>query len=241
MEVCAIILAAGRGWRFKSKIPKPFVKINSKPIIIYSLLAFNRHPLIKDIIVVVGTKNKKDTINKIRQYHIDKIKRVVKGGRRRQDSVYQGLKAVDPCTNLVIIHDGVRPFIDKNTISLAIKEAKKCGAAIVAVPVKATIKKVTSHKLGVIRKFFVRETIDRANLYEAQTPQVFKKDLLLEAYEKFGDTPVTDDAMLVEKLGAKVGIVLGSYNNIKITTFEDLLIAKALLKAKNRQIRWNIE
>jgi len=230
----AIVLAAGRGLRFsresgKFKIPKVLAQINSKPILIYSLLALSRHAFIKDIIVVVNAKNSKSIIDKIRQYRIGKIRQIVVGGKRRQDSVLNGLRALDTGADLVLIHDAVRPFIEKNTISAVIKAAKKSGAAIVGVPVKATIKEVTrSQSHNVTGK--VKRTLDRNKLWEIQTPQVFKKGIILKAYEKFGDIDVTDDAVLVEKLGKKVSVVLGSYNNIKITTPEDLIIAKAIAK-----------
>jgi 2-C-methyl-D-erythritol 4-phosphate cytidylyltransferase len=231
--VTAIVLAAGRGLRFKSKIPKPLIEINSKPIIIYSLVILSKHSHIKDIIVVVNPKNLRSIISKIGQYRIKKIREVVLGGRLRQHSVVNALKVIDSRTDSVLIHDAVRPFIDKKIISLLIKEAKKCGAAIAGVPVKATIKSIKYQVSSIKAKYIVDKTIDRGNLWEIQTPQVFKKDLIMEAYKKFGDTEVTDDASLVEKLGVRVKIVKGSYFNIKITTPEDLLLAEAILKAKS--------
>lgn len=226
-QVTAVILAAGKGLRFKTKISKPLVKINSKPIVIYSLNTFSKHPYIKDIVLVVNKLNRKEIIKKIRQHRIRKIRQVVIGGRRRQDSVLNGLKAIDSRSDLVLIHDAVRPFIDKATISSVIKEAQKSGAAVVGVAVVATIKEVASCQLSVVRK-----TLNRDLLWEVQTPQVFKKNLILEAYRKFGNLDVTDDAMLAEKLGAKVKIVPGSYKNIKITTPEDLLFAKVIASKK---------
>ena len=246
MYVTAIVLAAGKGLRFsrpnsftvrggipthKSKmvesgisgVPKPLVEINSKPIIIYCLKIISKHPSIKDIVVVVNAQIRNRIIKAIKRYRISKIIRVVAGGRRRQDSVYQGLGAIDERTDLVLIHDGVRPFITKGIITSVIKKAKDTGAAIVGVPVKATVKEVSS-------KFVVKRTLERDNLWEIQTPQVFGKDLILRAYEKSGNADVTDDAMLVEKLGAKVSAVLGSYDNIKITTPEDLRLAEAILQ-----------
>jgi len=251
-HVTAIVVAAGEGRRFsrqaiqgaggipphirkmigsgKSKITKMLVRLKSKPILIYSLLALSSHAFIKDIIVVVNAKNSKSIIDEIRQYRIGKISQIVEGGKRRQDSVLNGLRALDTGADLVLIHDAVRPFIEKNTISSVIKAAKKSGAAIVGIPVKATIKKVTRNRSQVSRNFVVKKTIDRSNLWEIQTPQVFNKELLLKAYKKSGNIDVTDDAMLIEKLGKKVSVVLGSYNNIKITTPEDLILAEVFLK-----------
>jgi len=258
MYLSAIVLAAGRGLRFsrlnsatarggipariskmakpgKSKIPKTFVKIESQPVIIYCLDILSKHPSVRDIIVVVNAGFSEEMFSKIRQYRIDKIRRVVSGGRRRQDSVRNALKVIDSRADLVLIHDGVRPFIDKEIVSSVIKEARKSGAAITGVPVKATIKSVARSPVQPFaRSLFVKQTLNREDLWEIQTPQVFRKDLILKAYKRFGRGQVTDDASLVEKLGAKVSVVLGSYNNIKITTPEDLVIAKAIAKKINR-------
>lgn len=209
--------------RFESATPKPLVKLGGKPLIIYSLAIFNSHRDIRDIILVVNRHNKGHLARQIKKYRLQKIKTLIFGGRRRQDSVLNGLEAINSRTDFILIHDGVRPFIDGKTVSAAIKAAYRTGAAIVGVPVKATIKMV-------IRKFTVKETLNRNNLWEIQTPQVFRKDLILEAYRRFSDIDVTDDAMLVEKSGRKVTVVPGSYNNIKITTPEDLIIAEAILK-----------
>jgi len=233
--VTAIVLAAGRGLRFKSKITKPLIEIKSSPIIIYCLEIFSRHPYIKDIIVVANSKNLKSIINKIDQYRIGKIRDIVLGGKRRQDSVAKGLKAVDSRTDLVLVHDAARPFIDKEIVSALIKEAKKSGAAIAGVPVKVTVKEATkpqSHKAtsGAI----VKRTLNRNSLWEVQTPQVFKKELILKAYKKFGKREVTDDASLVERLGAKVKIIRGPHYNIKITTPSDLILAEAIAKNLDR-------
>ena len=231
MYVTAIVLAAGKGLRLKSKISKPLIKIDSQPIIIYSLNTLGKHPCIKDIIVVANPRNLQDIRKTIKRFRIDKIKDVVLGGEVRRASVAKGLEAIDGHTDLVLIHDGARPFIDKEMVSSVIKTAKSYGAAIVGVPVKATIKEVHSSKFIVHSSLTVKKTLNRENLWEIQTPQVFRKDLILKAYDKFGDIDVTDDAMLVERLGAKVSVVRGTYNNIKITTAEDLVIAQAIAKA----------
>lgn len=221
MHVTAIVLAAGKGVRLKNRIPKPLVEINSCPLIIYCLDILSSQPDIKEIIVVANPENLEYIRQNLRQYRIAKVKDIVLGGRLRQESVVKGLKAMDTCTDWVLIHDGVRPFIDKGIVSSVIKAARKYKAAIVGVPVKATIKSSG-------RKCIVKRTLDRKNLWEIQTPQVFKKDLILKAYKKFGNTEVTDDASLVERLGVKVKIVMGSYFNIKITTPEDLVLAEAI-------------
>lgn len=226
----AIVLAAGSGVRFNSSTPKPLVKINSKPIIVYSLETLSKNPYIKDIIVVVNPKNKKQITGIIKQFAAPKAIKIVLGGKRRQDSVRNGLKALGCNCNLVLIHDAARPFIKSGDLSAVIKAAKNKGAAILGVPVKATIKKafIRAQAAGLLYRAVVAKTLNRENLWEIQTPQVFRKDLILEAYKKFGRSPATDDAMLVEKLGKKVILVCGCYTNIKITTPEDIIIAKAI-------------
>ncbi len=226
MFTSAIVVAAGSGKRLKLKIPKALVKIKSRPIILYALGVLSRHPDIDEIILVTSLADKQAIAGAIAKYRIAKVKAIVSGGARRQDSVHNGLKAVAVDSQLVLIHDAARPFVDKKIISAVIKEAKSSGAAIVGVPVKATIKEVVVGRSSLV----VRRTIDRNKLWEIQTPQVFKKGLIVYAYKKFGKTDVTDDAMLIEKMGKRVAIVRGSYNNIKITTPEDLIVAEAIAK-----------
>ncbi|MFA5177481.1 MAG: 2-C-methyl-D-erythritol 4-phosphate cytidylyltransferase [Candidatus Omnitrophota bacterium] len=219
--VSAIIVAAGKGRRFGRKLSKAVLRLNSRPVIAYSLAVLNAHPQIKEIIVVGNPGNIRALRNIIQQQRAAKDVKIVLGGKERRDSVANGLKAIGPQADLILIHDAARPFITKGLVSSVIKEARKAGAAIAAVPVKATIKKVKNGSV-------VEKTLDRGKLWEIQTPQVFKKDLILKAYKKFKRIPATDDAMLVERLGAKVSVVLGSYSNIKITTPEDLIIAKGI-------------
>ncbi|MCX5699384.1 MAG: 2-C-methyl-D-erythritol 4-phosphate cytidylyltransferase [Candidatus Omnitrophica bacterium] len=221
----AIIVAAGQGLRLKAGVPKPLVKIGKLPAIIYSLNTLDKHLDIDEIIVVLNAKNQRAITRLIRSYSFKKIKGFVLGGRRRQDSVYNGLGMVSPDSDWILIHDSARPFIDSQAVTRVILAAKKTGSAILGVPVKATIKSIKSGDL-------VDRTLDRSNLWEIQTPQVFKKELILRAYQEYSKGSVTDDASLVEKLGKKVKIVLGSYENIKITTEEDLLFAEAIGKRK---------
>jgi 2-C-methyl-D-erythritol 4-phosphate cytidylyltransferase len=219
--VSAIIVAAGKGRRFGHKFSKAVLKLNSRPVIAYSLAVLNAHPQIKEIIVVGNPGNIQALRNIIQQQRSAKDVQIVLGGKERRDSVANGLQAISPQADFVLVHDAARPFITKGLVSSVIKEARKAGAAIAAVPVKATIKKVKNGSV-------VEKTLDRGKLWEIQTPQVFKKNLILKAYNKFKRIPATDDAMLVERLGAKVSVVLGSYSNIKITTPEDLIIAKGI-------------
>ncbi|RKY32464.1 MAG: 2-C-methyl-D-erythritol 4-phosphate cytidylyltransferase [Candidatus Omnitrophota bacterium] len=233
MLVTAIILAAGKGKRLTHRTPKPLIRIKSKPLIIYSLEAISRNKFIKNIIIVVNKYNKKRISTVIRQYKIQKIKRIVLGGERRQDSAYNALKVIDRDTQLILIHDAARPFIEKKLLVSVIKEAQRYGAAVLGVPVKVTIKRVTrsqGHKAA--SRIVVEKTLDRSRLWEIQTPQVFRKELILRAYNKFKRLNVTDDASLVEKLGSKVVLVEGSSLNIKITAKQDLIIAKAILNTR---------
>ncbi|MDD5477599.1 MAG: 2-C-methyl-D-erythritol 4-phosphate cytidylyltransferase [Candidatus Omnitrophica bacterium] len=223
--VSAIILAAGRGKRLNTPVPKPLVKIGNLPAIVYSLRALNRHLDIAEIIVVVSPGNQQAITNALKKYPFKKIKVFVLGGARRQDSVANGLKEVSVKSDWVLIHDSARPFIDRKSISKVIFAAKKTGAAILGIPVKATIKSV---KAGLL----VDRTVDRANLWEIQTPQVFKKELIVQAYKKYSKSNVTDDASLVEKLGKKVQVVPGSDENIKITTSVDLLLAGEIARRR---------
>jgi len=225
--VAAIVVAAGKGTRFSSKTLKPLAKLEGQAVIMHSLAVLNRHPDIKEIIVVVNSHNRGGIFKAIHKSAIKKVKALVLGGARRQDSVAHGLKAVSKEAGFVLIHDAARPLIEGNKISAAIDAAKKSGGAILGVPVKDTVKAID-------KKNFVKKNIDRSNLWAIQTPQVFKKELILKAYKKFAKTTVTDDASLVEKLGKKVSVVFGSYDNIKITTPEDLLIAQAIIKSRKR-------
>jgi 2-C-methyl-D-erythritol 4-phosphate cytidylyltransferase len=219
----AIVVAAGRSKRFKGRASKILAKINNKPVIYYSLSVLSRHRDIREIIVVASPKNIKAIEEIIRRYKINKVKKVILGGKERQDSVFQGLGALSEATKDVLIHDGARPFIDSKIISLVITAAKASGAAVVGVKVKPTIKRADSG-------LWVKETLDRENLWEIQTPQVFSKNIILKAYKNSGRAKVTDDATLIEKIGIKVKIALGSYSNIKITTPDDLSAAEAIFR-----------
>ncbi|KPK97089.1 MAG: hypothetical protein AMJ95_10975 [Omnitrophica WOR_2 bacterium SM23_72] len=237
-HVSAIVLAAGKGLRFKSRIPKALARINSKPVILYSLHTLSKHPSVKDIIVVANDRIARKVTEVVRRFNIKKVRRIVRGGGRRQDSVSHALCVLDNNTGWVLIHDAARPFIESACVTALIKQATKTGAAIVGVPVKATIKQVRSSEFEVRSKskkqkpktIVVERTLNREGLWEIQTPQVFKRNLIFKAYRKFGRLDVTDDAILVEKLGVPVSVVPGSYRNIKITTPEDLVIAEAIAK-----------
>jgi len=223
MFLSAIIPAAGYGKRLKSNISKPLVKIGNTPILIRTLRALNNVVPIKEIILVVNKKDICKLKDIISRQRIKKLKCIVLGGKRRQDSVRNGLKYLDKRCDFVLIHDGARPFIQKEIVLEVIDEAKRSRAAVTGVALKPTIKRCDSRN-------HIVETLDRNRLFEIQTPQVFSKELIMKAHERFYRLNVTDDAALVEKLGAKVKLVEGSYLNIKITTPEDLVLAKAINK-----------
>lgn len=225
-EICtAIVLAAGQGKRMGTTVQKQYLEIGGKPVLYYSLYAFSQCEFIDEIIVVVG-ENQKEYCEReiISKYQIKKVKAIVPGGAERYDSVWNGLQyALD---GYVFIHDGARPFIEDTILQRAYLEVKANKACVVGMPVKDTIK--VSDENG-----FVADTPDRSSLWQVQTPQVFETALVKEAYMKLmehGQKNVTDDAMVVETmLGHKVKLVEGSYENIKITTPEDLEIASTFL------------
>ena len=228
MKVTVVVPAAGKGIRFGGTVKKPFAKLKRRPILSYVLKALQTSPLIKDIVLVVDGSLLKKAGRVVKRSGIKKIKYIVSGGRTRYESVRNGLRCVDKNTSLVMIHDGVRPFINKEMIRNTIMAALRFDASSLAVPVQSTIK--VSHDGS-----FVKYTLERRELWEAQTPQVFKKELIENAYKKVKRGRLftfTDDAALVEVIGVKVKLVRGDYNNIKITTKEDIKIAEALLRSR---------
>ena len=224
-DVSVIMPAAGLSLRMGASVRKPFIMIGDKPVFFYTLEKFSKLKRVKEIIFVVNEKDRSTVIEKwtdeLKAYKVTKI---VTGGERRQDSIYNGLSHLDPDTEVILIHDAVRPLVKNDEIEAVIKSAEEKGAAIVASPMKLTVKKVDSN-LEIV------ETVPRHDLWMAQTPQGFKRDMLVNAYDKIKDTneEFTDDAEVVEKAGHTVGIVSGSYDNIKITTREDLKLAELLL------------
>ncbi len=222
--VTVIVAAAGMSNRMGSKINKQFLKIDNKPILAHTLEKFEACRYIDDIIVV----SKESEVNYVRReivkkYGFSKVRSIVKGGKERQDSIYQGLRRINPLTEIVLTHDGARPFVRVETIEKAIEQLEVVGDLIVAVPEKDTIKVVLSNQT-------VHHTPKRSTLWKAQTPQVFYADHLMAAYKKAIEENYygTDDAFLVEMAGYPVSIVQGEYDNIKITTPEDLIIAEMI-------------
>ena len=229
MKIQAIIPSAGIGSRLKALTLKPLVMLDGKPIFIYCLETFESCSLIDSMIVVANSNGIEDFKVAIKESGLKKIKAVVSGGKERFDSVRNGLRQVDVDTDIVLIHDGARPFVSVDLVEKCIKTAEESSAAIAAVAVKSTIKLVD------LKSMTVERTLDRTKLWDTQTPQVFKKDIIVKAYDNMLQKNPTDDATLVEQMGAKVKIVEGSYDNIKITTPEDLRLAELLLMAKGKE------
>ncbi|MBL8013886.1 MAG: 2-C-methyl-D-erythritol 4-phosphate cytidylyltransferase [Candidatus Omnitrophica bacterium] len=225
MKVQVIVVAAGVGTRLKASKPKALVLLNGKPLVWYSLSVFERCKDITSVIVVGHRDYLKDFQKIIQKAGFKKVHAVTPGGETRADSVACGLRCVEKDTQVVMVHDAARPFVSSPMISDSLKAMQRHEAAIIAVPVKATIKKADPKNL------FVTETLMRDTLWEVQTPQTFRRNLLDRAHkdkDKLCCAP-TDDAMLVEKMGVKVKIVMGDYKNIKITTAEDIALAKLWL------------
>lgn len=224
----AIILAAGKSRRLRG-IDKIFYKIREKPLIFYTLLAFEKNPRINKIILVVRKKDFRRFFALIKKYKFKKIMTVIKGGKERQDSAFNGLKTAESLGaksgDLILFHNGANPLISQKEISDVIKAAKKYKAALVAQPIKDTVKKIS-------KEGFVLETVDRKNIYSAQTPQVIEYNLAKTALERAFEKNFygTDDVLLVEKMGKKVKVIPCSYKNIKVTNKEDLEIIKTFLK-----------
>ena len=223
--ISAIILAGGKGKRMRSAISKQFIDIKGKPIIYYTLKKFSENKKIDNIIVVLPEDEVKYfKVNILKKYEL-RINKIVIGGKERQDSVYNALKSLkNSSTDIVLIHDGARPFISERIINEGIKFAEIYGAAAPGVMPKDTIKVKNEKNFSV-------DTPNRANLVSIQTPQVFKFDEILECHEKirYNGEKVTDDTMVVEKYGYSVYLYDGEYTNIKVTTPEDLILAERLI------------
>jgi len=199
-------------------IDKAFAPLGGKPALAHVLHAFESCDSVDQIVVVVSKANVERCRQLIAEKKRSKPIEVCAGGRRRQDSVAAGLSQLDNCA-WVVIHDGARPLVTKDLIERGLKEAQETGAAVAAIPVTDTIKVAGDDRI-------VRQTPPRQNLWAVQTPQVFRLGLISEAYRQ-AESEVTDDASLVERLGYKVKLYMGAYDNIKITTPDDLLIAEA--------------
>lgn len=224
MSICAIIAGGGRGLRMATSINKQFLEIDNKPIIAHTLEKFQDCPLIDDIKIVVP-EDWLDYVlkNIVEKYKISKVNKIIKGGTTRQESVFNALNALNEDISTVVIHDAVRPLIQPDLLEKVVLKGQETGAAILAVRAQETIKKVTTN--------IVDKTLNRNSIWLVQTPQVFEKELILQAYKKAKQEKIaaTDDSALVERSGYSVHVVEGNYTNIKITNPSDLDLAKFLL------------
>jgi 2-C-methyl-D-erythritol 4-phosphate cytidylyltransferase len=220
-NVSAIVVAAGSGSRMGRAVPKQFLKLGGIPILVHTLRTLGRVSEIREIILAVPAGEKDRCRDMIRRYRLRRVAQVIEGGLRRQDSVRAGLRWVSSDPDLVLIHDGVRPLVTPSQIRDTIRAAARWGAATLAVPVQDTVKSA--------RDGHIRGTLSREELYLAQTPQVFKRDWIIEAHRRFRRA-ATDDAALVERLGRTVRVVAGSPRNLKITTPHDLRLAEWYLR-----------
>ena len=221
----AVIVAAGKGRRMGTEVSKQFLLLCGKEILAHSVEKFEKAEKIRDIVLVTGEDSLQDVREMAQEYGWKKIVAVVAGGKERQDSVWNGLQAVSDDTDIVLIHDGVRPFVTEDILNHSIETAVEMGSCVAGVPAKDTIKVCNGEKVAVA-------TPDRSTLWQIQTPQTFRKDLIMQAYQKAKAEGFvgTDDASLAEYCGCPVKVIMGSYRNIKITTKEDLLIGEAFLK-----------
>ena len=221
----AVIVAAGKGRRMGTEVSKQFLPLCGKEILAHSVEKFEKAEKIRDIVLVTGEDSLQDVREMAQEYGWKKIVSVVAGGKERQDSVWNGLQAVSDDTDIVLIHDGVRPFVTEDILNHSIETAVEMGSCVAGVPAKDTIKVCNGENIAVA-------TPDRSTLWQIQTPQTFQKDLIMQAYQKAKAEGFvgTDDASLAEYSGCPVKVIMGSYRNIKITTKEDLLIGEAFLK-----------
>jgi 2-C-methyl-D-erythritol 4-phosphate cytidylyltransferase len=230
-RVAVIIPAAGAGKRFGGDVKKPFALIDNRPVFIRSIERFiNRDDVVQTILTVAP-----DDYDVVREKYAANLMlmglKLVRGGAERFESVKLALEQVDASAELICIHDAVRPCLLDAWIDKVFAEAAKCGAAILAAPIAGTIKRVADSGM-------IDATVPRAGLYEAQTPQVFKRELLLNAYAGLqGAPPPTDDAEVVERTGHAVAVVVSDHRNLKITTPGDMAIAEALLKTMQREAK----
>lgn len=229
MNTVALIVAAGRGIRFGGNIPKQFRNIVNRPLLYWTAMQFEKSRLVDEIVLVVSEDFLLYANEKVlAPYPFQKLKRIVKGGATRRESVFNGLKALPITTGIVAVHDGARPLVDPADIDRVIETAQKERAAILARPIADTVKRVEGD--------FIITSLDRSKLYQAETPQVFQYDLIKSAHERYtSGKEITDDSSLVEQMGFKVKTVVPDKVNLKVTTEEDLQTAALIIGERNHE------
>lgn len=232
-KTAAVVLSGGKGTRMGGDIAKQYLNIGDKPIIYYSLKVFEESFV--DEVILVCAEGDEDYCRSeiVLKYNLSKVRKIVHGGRERYHSVLNGLRAAEQC-DIVFIHDGARPFITHDILKRAYDATCECGASVIAVPSKDTV------KLADVEGYS-KETPDRNTVWNVQTPQTFDYTLIKDAYEKMAlserngnNLVITDDAMVMEQFGdGRVKLVMGDYKNIKITTPEDMIVANAYLQMQS--------
>ncbi len=225
LKAAAIIPAAGFGTRMQADQPKQFLLLDNIPILVHTLQAFISSSCISSLVVVVPKDHIMQTQELLERFKLTQTSlAIIPGGRRRQDSVKAGLGFLASDIEIVLVHDGARPLVDQRVIERCYQGAVEKGAVIAAVPVKDTIKKASSNNQ-------IESTIDRNSLWQAQTPQAMRRELLEKAYEINGDADVTDEASLLENAGIQVHLIVGSETNIKVTRPDDLILAQKIISS----------
>ena len=214
-----VIPAGGKGRRFGGPRPKQFLPLGGRPLLVHTVLCFERSPLVGRIVVVVPAEQRDAVERMLRRAHCRKVTAVVEGGAERQDSVWNGIEALEPLPRVVLVHDAVRPMVTGRTIAAVARAALRHGAAAAALPVRDTVKREGP-------RGFTVETVERAGLWAVQTPQGFRARLLVHAHlaAQAAGAVATDEASLVERLGTAVRLVPGDERNIKVTTPGDLAL-----------------
>ena len=235
IQTAAVILAAGSGKRMGTDVPKQFLSLCGEPALTWTLRAFEESSVQQSVLVVSSDEAEEFCRREIIEKHgFQKVRAFVRGGAERYDSVWNGLTALsevlDPDSGYVLIHDGARCLVTPDLIERTLADAKRCGAAVASVPVKDTIKRVDDDG-------FSAETLERKTLRQMQTPQTFSYALIKEAYclmiEEHPQPDVTDDAEVLQRMCSRASFLSeGSYENLKITTPEDLLLAETILKSR---------
>lgn len=226
MKEYAIIVAGGNGLRMGAELPKQFLNLSGKPVLMHTIEAFNRYSESLSLIVVLPLNQIELWDDLIRKHSFKIPHLVVPGGKTRFGSVKNGLQEIEETECLVAIHDGVRPLVQKEIIGASFRLAEIHGSAIAAVRLKESIRQVNQN---------TTRSVDRSAYRQIQTPQTFRYALIRNAYEIEETPDITDDAGVAERFGVKISLFEGSYENLKITTPEDLVVAEAILKYRNDQ------
>ncbi len=230
-RVVALMPAAGRGLRMGGPVPKQFLSLGGLPLVVHSLRVLQASPVIQEIVLAVPQAEREYCLTHIVTPHrFSKVTKIVSGGHERQDSVRHALAEVEEDTEIVLVHDAVRPFVTERMIEDVVQAAIAKGAAIVALPMRDTVKQIGADRV-------IERTVDRRPLWLAQTPQAFRRDWLDEAHRKahLDGIHATDDAYLLEWLGRPVVVVEGSGENIKVTRPEDMVIGEAILASRMKE------